>query len=236
MPPGPDGELHHALVSVDGSTNVSMKIPHLRNQYEKVGFELTQLQNTAGFGFLHDGSVDSIARFVSEPVFNVANDQQVADLVAFMLAFSGSDLPTGSPVDPLELPGPSSQDTHAAVGWQTTLIDDLNPEPNQLVLITDMIAEANSGSVGLVVKSVQSGEARGYAYVGRNQFQSDRAAEIVSAAALQAAAAPGSELTYTVVPAGSQTRIGIDRDEDGFFDRDELDAFRDAPLKVAGKP
>ncbi|MCZ6683252.1 MAG: YncE family protein, partial [Planctomycetota bacterium] len=186
IPPGPNGERHHAIVSVDGSTNVSMKIPHLRNQYEKVGFDTTQLGNTAGFGLLHDGSVDSIARFVSEPVFNVQNDQQVADLVAFMLAFSGSDLPLGSPNNPLEPPGPSSRDTHAAVGWQTTLVDAGSPLPGQLALIGDMIALADTGVVGMVVKGVQGGEVRGYAYIGGGQFQSDRASEVVAAAALQA--------------------------------------------------
>ena len=84
IPPGPNGEVHLALVSVDGSTNISIKVPHLRNQYEKVGFELTQLRNTSGFGLLHDGSVDSIARFLNEPVFSVTSDQMTADLASRM--------------------------------------------------------------------------------------------------------------------------------------------------------
>jgi len=224
IPPGPFGERHLLLVSVDGSTNVTMKVPHLRNQYDKVGFELTQVLNTAGFGFLHDGSVDSIARFVNEPVFNVTSDQMTADLVALMLAFAGSGFPPRAPTEP---PGVGSQDTHAAVGWQTTLIDAANPAPSQTTLISNMIAQANTGAVGLVVKGRQGGVFRGYRYNGGNVFQSDRQAETITAAALQSLAAPGSELTYTVVPRGSETRIGIDRDEDGYFDRDELDQCSD---------
>jgi hypothetical protein len=50
----------------------------------------------------------------------------------------------------------------------------------------------------------------------------------ISSAALLALAASNSELTYTLVPAGSQTRLGIDRDLDGFFDRDELDRGSDS--------
>jgi len=38
-PVGPNGERHHSSVSVDGSTNVSIKIPQLRNAYEKVGYD-----------------------------------------------------------------------------------------------------------------------------------------------------------------------------------------------------
>lgn len=238
IPPGPNGELHHAVVSVDGSTNVTMKIPQLRNLYERVGFETTQTSNQAGFGFLHDGSVDSIARFVTEPVFSLASDQEVADMVAFMLAFSGSDLPQGSPLNPLELPGPPSKDTHAAVGRQTTLVDAAGASPAQLALIASMVALAESDAVGLIVKGRVGGVARGYAYVGGGMCQSDRAAETVTIADLQNAATIGGELTFTVVPAGSETRIGIDRDEDGHFDRDELDACSDPadPSVVPGTP
>jgi hypothetical protein len=58
-------------------------------------------------------------------------------------------------------------------------------------------------------------------------------------------AAPGSELTLTVVPKGSEDRIGIDRDLDGAFDRDEIAACSDptdaeslpgAALDVSGGP
>ncbi len=235
IPPGPNGERHLALVSQDGSTNVSIKIPHLRNQYEKVGFEMTQVSNRAGFGYLHDGSVDSIARFLNEPVFNVTSDQMTANLVAFMLAFSGSELPAGSPNNPLEPPGPPSQDTHTAVGWQTTVISP-TPPPPQTTLINNMLSLANAGRVGVVVKGRVGGLARGWRYNGANVFQSDRAAETISAAGLLALAGFGSELTYTVVPFGSQTRIGIDRDQDGYFDRDELDACSDPadPLSIPG--
>ena len=121
LPIGPNGEHHHGLVSVDGHTNVTMKIPQLRNLYKKVGFETTQLSNRSGFGFRHDGSVDSLARFVSGPVFAPQSDQEVADLVAFMLSFSGSDLPAGSATNVQEPTGTASKDSHAAVGKQATL-------------------------------------------------------------------------------------------------------------------
>lgn len=224
IPPGPNGERHHALVSVDGTTNVTTKIPHLRNLYDKVGFDTSQTSNVAGFGFLHDGTIDTIAQFVSEPVFSVSSDQEVADLVALMLAFSGSELPYGGLLEP---PGTASQDAHAAVGAQTTVIDGSNPTPGQFALIATMKAEADQGDVGLVVKGRQGGIERGYTYVGAGQFQSDRLAESMAFATLQTAASVGNELTWSVVPKGSETRIGIDRDADGAFDRDELDAGSD---------
>ncbi len=233
--PGPNGERHHGLVSVDGVTNVTMKIPQTRNVFDKVGFNTTILSNRSGFGFLHDGSVDSIERFVDEPVFDVRSDQETADLVAFMLAFSGSNLPQGNPFMILEPPGTPSLDTHAAVGTQTTVRDGANVPPAQAALVTSMIGLSNASSrVALVVKGRQGGIARGYKLDG-GVFQSDRAAETIAPAALLAAAAPGSELTYTIVPEGTETRIGVDRDLDGVFDRDEID-FGSDPADPASTP
>ncbi len=50
------------------------------------------------------------------------------------------------------------------------------------------------------------------------------------------AATAGQELTYTCVPPGSGVRIGIDRDEDGFPDRTEIEAGSDPadPNSVPG--
>ena len=223
FPTGPLGEHHHALVARDGLTNVSMKVPQLRNLYDKVGMEFTQQTNTSGFGFINDGSVDSIARFIAEPVFSVQSVQEIADLVAFMLSFAGSDLPSGSPTDILEPPGTESKDSHAAVGLQTTLVDAATADPGQLTLIAEMISLSEHPRLGLVVKGIVLGEQRGATHLGLGLFQSDRAAQLLWADEVIALAVPGGEITFTLVPGGTETRIGIDRDEDGFFDRDELD-------------
>ena len=235
IPTGPNGEKHHALVSIDGATNVSMKIPHLRNLYERTGFDLTQPESTAGFGYFHDGSVDTIERFLTEPAFSLATQQELADLTAFMLSFAGSDLPVGSPTELLEPPGPPSQDTHAMVGVQVTVRDGSTVSASALALIDDMIERAEAGAIGVVVKGRLDGEARGWAYRKDQFFQSDRRNQKHTRAQLIALAGPGSELTFTVVPRGSQNRIGLDRDEDRAFDRDELDANKD-PADPTSKP
>ncbi len=225
IPLGPNGENHLQLVSVDGSTNVTMKTPQLRTLYERTGLDVTQLESTAGFGYLHDGSIDSIARFVTEPVFNVNSDQETANLVAFLLAFSGGTAGQGSLTNVQEPLGPPSLGTHAAVGKQVTLA--AAPDAAQDALLDAMTAEADQGDVGLVVKGRKDGLARGWTYLGADLYQSDRADETHARAALEALAAGGSELTWTVVPKGTEKRIGIDRDRDGAFDRDEIDAHSD---------
>lgn len=227
IPPGPNGETQLLVTGLDGSTNVTMKIPQLRNMYDKVGFDTTQLLNTAGFGFLHDGSIDSLARFIDEPVFNVISDQDTADLVALMMAFSGSDLPVGSATTLLEPLGPPSLDTHAAVGAQLTVDGSNNASGVVIARLAEMQALADAGAVGWVAKGRQGGIARGYTYMGGGMLQSDRSAEQIAVSTLRLNAATGAEITFTVVPKGTETRIGIDRDGDLFFDRDEIDGCSD---------
>lgn len=211
MPLGPMGENHLGVVSVDGSTNVSIKVPHLRNMHEKVGFELTQMENNAGFGFLHDGSVDSLARFVSEPAFDVNSDQDVADLVALMLSFSGSDFPADNTL--LGNTPPTSQDTHAAVGAQL-MLDGTTPVSR----FTEMQQLAQSGEVDLTASQGRTN----WLYSSSQRVFLDQSGNSVTDEQLNALASVEQAIVLTVVPAGYASRVAHDRDGDGISDVMEL--------------
>ncbi|MHC5115376.1 MAG: hypothetical protein ACYTGP_13220, partial [Planctomycetota bacterium] len=115
-------------------------------------------------------------------------------------------------------------DTHAGVGTQATM-EGSGSDP--VGLRDAMIALADTGGVGLVAKGRVDGAPRGYQYLAAGVFESDRAGVTTTAALLDGIAGPGSEITYTLVPAGAQTRIGVDRDGDTFYDGDEIDACTD---------
>jgi YVTN family beta-propeller protein len=178
--------------------------PQLRNLYEKTGRDDTSLDNNRGFGFLHDGTVDRLTTFFEffESRFDVT-PQEVLDLEAYLMSFS--------------------TDTHAGVGVQATL-PSRGGEP---ATVNQLIAIASDGAVELVARGVISGEPRGYYLLDAARFQSDRAAQRIDASALQALAAEGAEITFTLVPQGSAARIGVDRDQDGVFDGDEVDLGTD---------
>lgn len=220
LPPGPHGERHTAFVAIERSSALPFKIQSLRNLFDKTGLDFQQTTNRSGFGFFHDGSVDSLVRFIQDG-FDFRDDQDTANMVAFLLAFTGSDLIAGSIFDQNRPPGPPSLDTHAAVGRQITINNSASvPLIDSLVAI----ATPTASRVDLVVKGFKDGLPRGWVFNRTNQlFQSDRRTELLSPTALRAVAAAGNELTYTAVPRGSGWRIGIDRDEDGYWDRDELD-------------
>jgi len=97
-----------------------------------------------------------------------------------------------------------------------------NNYPPNVGLINTAMAMADASEVGLVVKGRQGGLNRGWVYLTGGVFQSDHAGETITADLLRNSAAPGSELTYTLVPFGTEVRIGIDRDRDGALDLDEV--------------
>jgi len=197
----------------------SMKVPHLRNEYKKTGFTNTGTNNNRGFGFLHDGTFDSVQSFLTSSVFHLpagaSGLQQRKDLEAFVFCWD-----TG---------------THAAIGRQTTLVSQAGASPAQLNLIDTMMALADANQVGLIVKGLDRGVPRGWYYKPVGVFQSDIVGQSHTAAQLLALAAPGSELTFTVVPVVSAYRMGVDRDEDGYYDRNETLAGSD-PDSAASTP
>ncbi|MBL8803344.1 MAG: beta-propeller fold lactonase family protein [Planctomycetes bacterium] len=231
--PGARGERHHMLVSQDGSSNVSMKSPQLRNLYEKVGCDFTRTRSHFGFGLLHDGSIDSIERFVNESAFSLESDQDTADMVAFLLCFSGSDLPRGAADNVREPPGGTSLDTHAFVGRQLTLAGPLSTE--RTAQLARMLELVERDAIGLIAKGRREGRSRGWVVARDGVVQSDRASETTTLAKLIETLAEGEELTFTATPKRCERRMGIDRDSDGALDGDELDAGSD-PADPRSRP
>lgn len=192
--------------------NLRSKIAQFRNMADKVGMVGTHADSRAGFGFGHDGSVDSLPRFLNG--LRIVRDQDVADITAFLLSVAGSDTLT---------PGAEPDSTPpAGAGRQFTLNSPARPALLDAML---QLASSPTNRLELIVKGHQAGAARGWFYERtRGVFQSDRRAESFSTENLIPLAGTGSELTFTLVPAGTGWRLGVDQDSDGIPDRDELDA------------
>jgi hypothetical protein len=208
LPLGPDGNAHHLLIASDGSVQKTMKSSQLRNLYDQTGYDLTQQRSLAGFGIQHDGAIPNLAWYFESLAFTLENLQEVADLVALMMAFSGSDF--GPPVDDYEPPKDTSQDAHAAVGQQLTL--RAGEDHGRL---TQFMALTDARRVELIVKR----GIRGWLYAGQGLFRPDRQGPAQRLDQLLGEA----PLTFTVVPHGTGRRFGIDRDQDGLLDGEDPD-------------
>lgn len=164
------------------------KVPHLRNIYQKVGmFGMPQTDflrpgdathqgdQVRGFGFLHDGSIDTPFRFFQSVVFNedetgevgFRDDGERRDLEQFLFAF----------------------DT------------DLAPVVGQQVTLTADNAAAVEPRIALLIERAEA------PFVSR----------ILG----------GTVTECDLIVKGTVGGQGVDRDEDGFLDRDELDAGSD---------
>lgn len=231
------------------------KVPQLRNMYQKVGmFGMDVTFNpkdqsgiasflpapyndnsflgdqVRGFGFLHDGSVDTVFRFHSGTVFaqkdataplpNPAGIPIITDptdpvkarqeltanitlrrqLEAFMLAFDSNLAPI--------------------VGQQVTLSADSTADVSTRVDLLE--ARARAGDCDLVAHGLIGSSSVGFLFdVASRHFLPDTAhARSLRDAELRALVRDGS-LTFTAVPPGSGRRIGIDRNLDGVLNGDE---------------
>lgn len=220
------------MSSVDGLPQL-FKIPHLRALYAKVGMfgmpedPLFQSGDNGftgdqvrGFGYANDGVVDTLLRFLRARVFSFpGGDAQRRDLAEFLLAFDTGLAPiVGQQV--------TRTPTNGAVA-----------DPRIDLLLRRASVSTPRRECDVIVKGVVAGEARGWARLESGLFRSDRAAEpLLTEDQLRAfVRVPGQELTYTAVPPGSAVRMGIDRDRDGHFDRDELDRGSD-PANAKSTP
>jgi hypothetical protein len=206
LPSGTNGQLINRFALQESQ---DMKTPQLRNMYEKTGFTGGAGENNRGFGYIHDGSNPTLFDFLQFGGFSFANDDERRDMEAFLLAFDTGTAP--------------------AVGAQRTVDADNRNAPETSNWLTTMTARVAAADCDLVVKGVVGRYQRGWVYDdATGMYRSDHSTEAqLSRAELLALADPGSELTFTGVPAGCGTRIGIDRDEDGWPDRTEIGAGTD---------
>jgi hypothetical protein len=248
---GTDGQF-----SFEGNSQF-FKIPHLRNLYQKVGkfgmppnpvlpstvaptgsllflpFANTPLptgseQQVRGFGYTHDGGVDTVFRFVSSTVFAqrasnpllgsdphtppefLENGKDPGNLGGLPLTPQGIVLRRQLEAFLL------AYDSNLApiVGQQTTLNSSNSSAVGPRIDL--LIASAEAHACDLVAKNHH----HGYLYVGNGQFKTgEHSSALITDLALRASAsAYQGEITYTCTPPGSGLRIALDRDEDGVSD------------------
>lgn len=186
----------------------NFKIPHFRDQYQKVGMFGFGF-NTApergpqirGFSFNHNGATSS--NFIIADL-GMPQDDLLA-LRAFLYAF-----PTESP---------------PILGQQLTLTaSNAAQASNRLdLLVARGLVLEPVPECDLVAQGVIDGVRRGWLMEGDGNFQPDRSGEPALARAQLIALLDSADesLTFMCTPWGSGRRIGIDRDLDGILNADE---------------
>lgn len=176
-----------------------LAIPDLRQAFMKAGFDRSATSPGRGFGFGHDGSGGSLVEFLGKhmvgPIGSGASEQDRRDLAAFVMSWD-----TGM---------------HPAVGAQATVDGGSASRARR----DELLALARAGHADLTAKCVVDGIERGFLFTGLS-FLSDIAGEPWTVEGMDAIAASGVPVTYTLVPTSMGGRA-LDRDGDGFLDGDE---------------
>lgn len=224
---GPNGERRINSAVLGRNNNLPFKMVQLRNLPDKLGMNVRSNASRAGFGFSFNGRVDTLERFLDHG-FQVFGDQTTADVVAFLLSFVGGDHPTNAlpAIPPFQ--DVMSNDTPAGAGKQATITGSEEPQALQQIL---HLADKRRSRTELVVRDGQ----RAWVYNRlTRRCQADRQGETVTLDELRALATEDNPLTFLMVPQGSGRRLAVDRDEDGYFDGDELVSGADPanPLSI----
>jgi len=198
--------------NLDGSPHSDLKIPHLRNMYEKFGPRFGKpgdppTDQKSGFGVTHDGAIPDQNTFLSAGVFNLSADD-VKNISAFVAMF-----PTG---------------TRPAVGRSLTVPAGAPPTgtPQQENLLGTLVALGNLADANRHCELTAAARSAGTGARERTWFlnggapgglwTTDVPAETqVTTATLRGTA--GGPITFTCATIGSGVRLGADRDEDGVF-------------------
>jgi len=199
-----------------------VKIPHLRNAYAKIGmfgspsvpfFQAADSGNTGdqvrGFGFLGDGSVDTVFRFLSAAVFApTANsgfpqtnpDATRRDVEQYILAFD-SDL---APIVGQQVT--LTSDNSGGAGPRVDLLKQRAATPFVSKSLNGLVTECD-----LVAQVVRARRIVGYLYdpVTGNFIGDDGRVQISDGDLRALSTAPGQEVTYTAVTPGSGWRIAF---------------------------
>lgn len=198
---------------LDGSPHSDLKVPHLRNMYEKFGPVWASPtgqppQTKTGFGFIHDGSIPDLFRFLSASVFNLSASnqaQQVRDIASFMFHF-----PTG---------------IRPAVGRQVTVPAGTPPTglPAEETLLSTLISLGDLGNAGrhceLVASTLNGGRLRSF-HLSGGAWVTDVAGE-PSVSTLTLRQGAQGPITFTCAVLDSGPRLGGNLDEDIVLNGDD---------------
>ncbi|MBM3960829.1 MAG: hypothetical protein FJ306_02860, partial [Planctomycetes bacterium] len=181
-----------------------MKVPQLRNMYRKVGFNRTAGQQKSGFGFLHDGSLDTLNSFLALPVFNSWPSATKDDIVTFLHALDTGTAPLVGYQFQLTQANATAAATTSAFALTTTraAAGDCDVTSHGRV---------DGRMVGLLYDAVAATWRSDVTGVG----------PFTQAQLVSRAQAGNAVLAFTCVTPGQGNRVALDRDGDGTPNGDE---------------
>lgn len=188
--------------SIEGDDiSQEFKVPHLRNMYQKVGkfgnsgrfagSEADFGEQIRGFGFMHDGNMDTLDNFLQGSVFRfdsdaIANANKRSQVVDFVMAMDTELAPI--------------------VGQQVTInaSSDADALARLDLLLERAVVTSPRAECDLIAKGVVDNSSNGFLLDESGAFHSDQDIEPYTVEQLkEVARQDGGAITFTCVPPGS---------------------------------
>ena len=217
--PASIGTTRDVIQNVRLQDSQHMKIPHLRNLYQKTAFRnIPGTASLAGFGFGHDGRDATLFDHFAAPRFRVLTNNSIvkSNLAALLLCFDTGTAPAM---------GYSRTITPANVKTDSISNDWAMLERQASSRFRDaFILVGSVTNISLIAKGTIDGKRRGLLYrPNTGDYVTDKTdVGAFTHAELVSKITNGDTLSVMGVPPVSGVRMGIDRDLNGLLDGEEM--------------
>lgn len=161
-----------------------LKIPHLRNIYQKQLYTRHQAASIDGFGMDHDGTVSTLDDFLALSVFPGYSGQQKEDINAYMLCFDTGTAP--------------------AVGFTITLTSSNVNDPQQQGYWATLQSQSAAQNIDLIATGTIHGQATGLLYLPHKNNYVSRSQTRYTQAQLQTLIENGDTLSFMGMYPGNE--------------------------------
>ena len=160
-----------------------LKVPELRNIYQKLLYDRFGATSIDGFGLAHDGIDSGLAEFLSHKLFNGYTAAEKNDIAAYSLCFDTGTAP--------------------AVGYTLTLTAATVGSSSAQTDWTTLQSQASAGNIDLIARGTLQGQVHGLLYQpSASNYISDTNA-VYTQTQLQALIAAGDTLSFMGVYPGT---------------------------------
>ena len=160
-----------------------LKVPELRNIYQKLLYDRFGATSIDGFGLAHDGIDSGLAEFLSHKLFNGYTAAEKNDIAAYSLCFDTGTAP--------------------AVGYTLTLTAATVGSSSAQTDWTTLQSQASAGNIDLIARGTLQGQVHGLLYQPSASNYIDDTNAVHTQAQLQALIAAGDTLSFMGVYPGT---------------------------------
>jgi hypothetical protein len=162
-----------------------MKVPELRNIYQKQLYTLHDSQSIDGFGMFHDGTISTLPDFLNQSVFPGYTTQQKIDIASYLLCFDTGTAP--------------------AVGFTITLTSANVGGQQQQAEWGTLQSQADASNIDLIARGTIQGRVHGLLYQTRNRNYVSDSGQQYTQSQLESFIEGGDTLSFMGVYPGTGT-------------------------------